>query len=84
MKYKVELARQATRDLEELPPKLVDKFKQTVIDIISQNPYIGKKLSRELKGYYSLRLTLKHRIVYSIDNSTKTVFVLRAKSHYGE
>ena len=37
-----------------------------------------------LKGLWSRRITDKHRIVYSINDSEITVFVLSARSHYGD
>ncbi len=37
-----------------------------------------------LAGYWSFRLTHRDRIVYSIDESTKTVFIHRTKTHCGE
>jgi Txe/YoeB family toxin of Txe-Axe toxin-antitoxin module len=44
----------------------------------------GKKLAGDLQGFYSVRLTLKDRIVYSVDQATRTIFVHRARTHYGE
>jgi len=38
----------------------------------------------DLKGFYSVRRTLKDRIVYTIDETARTVFVHRARTHYGE
>ena len=37
-----------------------------------------------LKGLWSRRITDKHRIVYSINDGEITVFVLSARSHYGD
>jgi len=50
--------------------------------IVAVHPHSGKKLVGDLKGYWSLRLTLKDRIVYRIEEETRTIVVLRARSHY--
>jgi Txe/YoeB family toxin of Txe-Axe toxin-antitoxin module len=48
------------------------------------DPFSGKKLVGDLDGFYSVRLTYKDRIVYSVDEKSHTVFVHRARTHYGE
>jgi mRNA interferase RelE/StbE len=53
-------------------------------EIISRNPYEGKKLIGDLQGSYSYRLTFRDRIVYSINEENKTIYIERAKTHYGE
>ena len=49
-----------------------------------QNPYEGKKLIGELSGSYSYRLTFVDRIVYSIDEDQRIVYIERARTHYGD
>lgn len=84
MSYRVKMAKQAVRDFDELPPKLKEKFKTIVHDVIAKEPLSGKHLVGELKGYFSLRLSYKDRIVYTIDSRAKVVFIACAKTHYGE
>jgi Txe/YoeB family toxin of Txe-Axe toxin-antitoxin module len=38
----------------------------------------------DLSGSYSYRLTYKDRIVYSLDEERRIVYVERARTHYGE
>ncbi len=76
--------REARKDFEKLSPKLKLKLRQIVVEAVAKNPYAGKRLLGDLKGFYSVRLTLKDRIVYTIDENTRTVFVHRARTHYGE
>jgi len=82
--YEVRITKQALKDILTLPPKLKKKLKSILLEVLSITPYEGKKLVGELAGNYSLRLTLHDRIVYSIDEDTKIVFVKRARTHYGK
>jgi len=51
---------------------------------IAVDPYSGKALLGDLKGYYSVRLSYQDRIVYSIEDDKLIVFIIRAKTHYGD
>lgn len=84
MAYQIRITRQARKDIEGLPPKLRAKLLDILIHGVAENPYEGKRLVGDLAGSYSLRLTYKDRIVYSIDESTKTVYIERARTHYGQ
>ena len=78
--YEVRITKQAIKDISTLPPKLKRKLKSILLEVLSNTPYEGKKLIGELAGNYSLRLTLHDRIVYSIDEEKKRVYVMRAKT----
>lgn len=82
--YAIRITRQARKDIEKLQPKLKQKLKDILVNVLSQNPYEGKKLLGDLAGSYSCRLTLKDRIVYAIDEKEKIVYIERAKTHDGE
>ena len=60
-----------------------EKLKDILLEVLSVTPYEGKKLVGDLEGNYSLRLDLKDRIVYSIDEKNKIVYIKRAKTHHG-
>ena len=82
--YEVRFTREAVKDVGKLSAKLRLKLKQILVEAVAKNPYAGKRLVGDLKGFYSVRLTLKDRIVYTIDENARTVFVHRARTHYGE
>jgi Txe/YoeB family toxin of toxin-antitoxin system len=84
MSYKVLFSKQAQKDIRKLTPKLQQKAKDIIRNQISVNPYSGKALVGSMKGYYSKRLTYRDRIIYSIDENQVIVFILRAKTHYGD
>jgi len=79
--YNVVFSRQAYKDIKKLTPNLREKAKDIIRNRISIDPYSGKHLIGNMKGYYSARLTYKDRIVYSIDDDQVVVFILSAKTH---
>ncbi len=81
MSYNVVFSRQAYKDIKKLTPNLREKAKDIIRNRISIDPYSGKHLIGNMKGYYSARLTYKDRIVYSIDDDQVVVFILSAKTH---
>jgi len=82
--YEVRITKQALKDIRTLPPKLKKKLKSILLEVLSITPHEGKKLIGELSVNYSVRLTLHDRIVCSIDEEKKIVYVKRARTHYGK
>lgn len=64
--------------LEEKVKKLLDILR---IDPF-QNPPSYEKLVGDLKGYYSRRINLQHRLVYKVDLEDKIVEVRAMWTHY--
>lgn len=83
-RYELFFSKQAAKDIRTLSPKLKDKLKKLLTEVISVDPFVGKRLLGDLEGNYSYRLTFKDRIVYSIDSQKKIIYVKRARTHYGE
>jgi len=83
-KYRIRFTRIAVKDFSKLTPKLRKKLQEILTEVISRDPYEGKKLIGDLHGSYSYRLTFQDRIVYSIDEENKTVYIERARTHYGD
>ena len=81
--YEIKITKTALKDINLLSPKLKEKLKSILIEIISDNPYIGKKLVGDLSPHYSYRLNIKDRILYLINEEKKIVYIKRAKTHYG-
>lgn len=84
MVYQIFFTKQAQKDVAALSPLLREKLQRLLVDVVSQTPFAGKKLVGELKGSYSLRLSYKDRVVYSVNKDKKIVYIERAKTHYGE
>jgi len=82
--FEIKITNQALRDINKLSPKSREKLKDILIELLSKDPFFGKPLLGDLKGNYSYQLTLKDRIVYSIDEDKKIIYIKRARTHYGE
>lgn len=84
MVYEVRFTKEAKKDVAKLTPKLKQKLKKVIRNTIQINPYSGKKLVGDLAGFFSVRLSYKDRIIYTIDDEQKLIYIHRAKTHYGE
>jgi mRNA-degrading endonuclease RelE of RelBE toxin-antitoxin system len=79
---RIRFTRQAAKDVRKLSPRLQAKLKDILRNRLAVDASSGKALVEELKGYYSVRLSFKDRIVYSIHDDELIVLILRAKTHY--
>ena len=79
--FRLQITRRAQKDIATLTPKLKKKLREILINRIAMNPFDGKKLVGDLRGCWSVRLTLKDRVVYSIDEERRIVHILRARTH---
>ena len=84
MSYEIRITKQAYKDIKELTANQKNKLHDILTEVVVKNPYEGKKLTGDLTGNYSIRLNLKDRIVYSIDEENKVVYIKRARTHYSE
>jgi len=84
MAYEIRFTKEAVKDVKKLTPRLRKKLQTIASGQLHENPHTGKRLVGDLEGFYSLRLTHKDRVVYTIDEVSKVVFVHRARTHYGE
>ncbi len=83
-KYKIFFTKQTFKEVKSLTPKLKIKLKTILSEVLSKDPFCGKKLCGDLSGNYSYRLDLKNRIIYSIDKKKRIIYVKRTKTHYGD
>ena len=84
MEWTIKFSRNALKDAKKLRSANLEANVRSLLDILRRNPYepTYEKLSGNLQGYYSRRINIKHRLVYSVDNETKTIRVVSAWSHY--
>ena len=82
--FEIRFTKQARKDVEKLSPKLKAKLRDILVEVLANEPYAGKRLVGELDGSYSYRLTFNDRIVYSLDEKRRILYVERARTHYGE
>jgi toxin YoeB len=84
MDWKIEFSRSALKDAPKLKAAKLEASLLGLIAILKTNPYQPpyEKLSGNLKGYYSRRINIKHRLIYSINEESKTVRITSIWSHY--
>ena len=72
--------RQAQKDARKLALAGLKDKALKLLDIVHHNPYQNplpyEKLVGDLAGAYSRRITLQHRLIYQVQDSVITVFVI--------
>ena len=84
--YSVVYSKIALKHIEKLKQAgLADKAKR-LIEIIKENPFQNppryETLVGDLKGAYSRRINIRHRLVYQVYEQQKTVKILSMWTHY--
>lgn len=86
MTYKVVINNGAKKDLKKIKGTHLEKNFLEVIAQLKVDPYCNnqgfEKLVPPIKGFYSRRINVQHRVVYKVDNTTHQVFVYSAWGHY--
>ncbi len=84
--YTVYFSKRAEKDKKLLKNAGLDKKVIQLLNLMIENPFETppryEKLVGELKGYYSRRINIQHRLVYEVDEKKKTVKILSMWSHY--
>lgn len=73
--WTLKLSNQAQKFYDSMSGKYKDQMGHG-FDILSKDPFSGKPLKGELKGYWSFRVGI-YRIIYVIKNNEITVEILR-------
>jgi toxin YoeB len=76
--YTLLFTKKAVKDIKELNSRERIRIKQMLTELIAQNPYVGNALVGDLSGNYSYRVLVNDRIIYSIDEENKTIYIKRA------
>lgn len=76
--------KQANKDASKLAKNNLKNQAMKVIDSLEQDPDSGpyEKLVGDLKGVYSRRVSIKHRVVYQVYKKERTIKIIRMWSHY--
>lgn len=84
MEWIIKFSRHALKDTPKLQAANLTKNLKYLIEILKKNPYQPpyEKLSGNLNGYYSRRINIKHRLVYSVNENTRTIYIVSVWSHY--
>ena len=82
--YSIKYHKAAVKDIENLKAAGLDKKARSLIDILKTNPYQPpyEKLVGNLQGFYSRRISLQHRLIYTINDDAQIVEIYRMCTHY--
>jgi len=76
----------AKSDIVKLKEAGLDKKVKSLIDLLRENPFVSpptfEKPKGDLSGAYSRRITIKHRLVYQVDENEKVVKIIMLWTHY--
>jgi toxin YoeB len=76
----------AIKDAKKLSAAGLKEKAQSLLKVLEadplQNPPPYEKLVGDLKGAYSRRINIQHRMVYEVFRKEKTVRILRMWTHY--
>lgn len=73
MVYRLLYSETSRDQIRSLHPQIKPIVKSRM-QILKENPYVGKVLERELSGYYSLK-TRRFRVIYEIDHQNHIVHI---------
>jgi Txe/YoeB family toxin of toxin-antitoxin system len=84
--YKLLFSKEAQKDASKLESATLDAKCKKLLKIISENPFAPippfEKLVGDLRGLYSRRINIQHRLIYEVDVENRIVKVLRMWTHY--
>ena len=88
MSWRVVFSRQAQNDARKLAsasPSLKQRAQELIV-LLTEDPWRSpppfEALVGDLRGAYSRRINIQHRLVYSVEPDQQLVKVLRLWSHY--
>lgn len=86
MKWRIIYTRQARKDAKRIDSSGLRSKVEELIRILQTDPYVNpppfEKLRGDMTGYYSRRINIHNRLVYSIKEDKKTVKIFRMWTHY--
>ena len=86
MSWRVVYTRQAQNDAKKLAAAGLKIKAQALLELLAEDPFrtppAFEKLIGDLKGAFSRRINIQHRLVYQVLEEEKVVKVLRLWSHY--
>ena len=84
--YRILYTKQAAKDAKKLKSCGLDKKALELIAIMQENPFQNpppyEKLTGDLKGLYSRRINIQHRLVYKVNEQENKIQILSMWTHY--
>ena len=86
VKWRIVYTRQAQKDAKRIAAAGLRQKAEELLTILSENPFQTpppfEKLTGDLSGAYSRRISIQHRLVYQVLREIRTVKVIRMWTHY--
>ncbi|MGF6906391.1 Txe/YoeB family addiction module toxin [Fusobacterium sp. PH5-44] len=87
VEYKILILKQALKDKEKIKNQpALRKTTEKLIEMLKENPYKNpppyESLVGNLKGLFSRRINIQHRLVYRILEEEKSVLIVSMWTHY--
>lgn len=86
VEWSVILSKQAVKDIEKLKRVGLAQSAKELFVLLAADPFTTQpkleKLVGKLQCFYSRRINIQHRLVYSIDKESRVIHVLSLWSHY--
>ena len=83
--YKIVYTKTAVNDIPKLKTAHLDLRAKALIDLIRANPFQTppsfEKLVGDLKGLFSRRINIQHRLVYQVLEEEKTIKIVSMWTH---
>ena len=86
MSWRVLYTKQAQKDAKRLASAGLKAKAQQLLDVLAEDPFRSpppyEKLVGDLRGAFSRRINIQHRLVYQVLADQRVVKVLRMWTHY--
>ncbi|AKP67624.1 Txe/YoeB family addiction module toxin [Companilactobacillus ginsenosidimutans] len=84
--YTITIKSQAKNDLKKIKGSKLEKNFLKIINTLRHDPFENsrsfEKLVPPISRFYSRRINILHRVVYTVDNESKTVTIWYAYGQY--
>lgn len=86
VRWKLAFTKHAQKDAKKLSSSDLRPKAEKLLKLLKENPFKKpppyEKLVGDLRGAYSRRINIQHRLIYQVLEKEKTVKILRMWAHY--
>lgn len=86
--WKLLFSKRAQQDAKRLKKSNLKTKTELLLDVLEDDPFQSpppfKKLTGDFINYYSRRINIQHRLVYSVDSSKKEIKIVSMWHHYND
>lgn len=86
--WELRYTKQALKDAKKLSSSGLKQQAESLLAILKKHPFTNpppyKKLTGDMRGSYSRRINIQHRLVYQVFPEEHIVKIIRMWSHYDD